>query len=75
MTISLEELQAKLKAAGIEGQWVEMGGTQFEPETFKKQRERLVQVRGHLQRQLQDDLQLVAMLREELNRVKRGGGS
>lgn len=73
--MTLDELKERLKAAGANGQWVETPGGSFEPEAFTEQRERLAQIKGHLERQLTDDLQLVALLREELNRVKHGGGS
>lgn len=72
---NLDELKARLEELGVKGKWVETEGLRFEPESFKKQRELLGQVKGLLERQLEDDVQLVSMLREELNRVKHGGGS
>ena len=71
----LDELKARLEKLGINGKWVETEGLCFEPESFKKQRELLGQVKGLLEKQLEDDVQLVSMLREELNRVRHGGGS
>ena len=78
MTDTLEEMKAKLRALGLDpdhpawvsGRKVEVGNLP----TIQKQREAFIQVKNLLEQQVAQDQQQVHALREQLARLKRGGG-
>ena len=71
-----EELIAELKRRGVDlGQWAERGGHKVEPEFVTQQKANLVQLKGMLEKQLQQDQQTLEHLRQTRDRLKHGGGS
>ena len=78
MTDTLEEAKAKLRALGLDpenpawlkGHKVDLANLP----ALKKQRESLAKVQGLLEQQVEQDQKQVLALREQLARLKRGGG-
>jgi hypothetical protein len=78
MTDTLEEAKAKLRALGLDpenpawaqGRKVDLANLP----SLQKQRESLAKVQGLLEQQVEQDQRQVLALREQLARLKRGGG-
>jgi uncharacterized protein YceH (UPF0502 family) len=78
MTDTLEEAKAKLRALGLDPDnpaWVRSGKVNVgDLPSMQKQREAFTQVKSLLEQQVAQDQQQILALREQLARLKRGGG-
>jgi hypothetical protein len=71
-----DQIKEEMKKLGIDpGSWQKTeGGEAQEPEFIRRQKKRFAQVLPFLEKQLADDIQLLAQLKEAKKRVKYGGG-
>ena len=72
---TLEEIRARLEADGIPvGEWGKQDAKIVGPDATKSQVQVFVRLKSLLEKALDDDLKRVAVLREQLVRLERGGG-
>lgn len=75
-TMTPEEFERFCAEKGLpKGQWTAMGNEPFEPSAVGAQRELLTQLRDTLQASVQADQDEVVRLKQQLQRLKHGGGS
>jgi len=76
--LTMEQVLERLKAAGIDindPKWQERAkGASFEPSQAKQARSLMRHMKKLLEAQLQKDLAEVQRVRENLNRIRYGGG-
>jgi len=58
-----------------EGKWKEIGGRQVRPSIVTAQQKALLKLRAILQQELEKHQGDLAVVREQLHRMKHGGGS
>lgn len=75
-TMTPEQFAEFCKARGVEpGQWRQMGNKPFEPSFVGAQKELLTKLRDSLGQAVEADRREVLRLKQQLQRLKHGGGS
>lgn len=70
-----EDLSEQLKTAGIdEGSWQDVEGKRVVPPYVGRQREILLTLRGLAEDNIARDQKKLAVLRQQLHRIRHGGG-